>query len=98
MEVGSQRNQEEKASIYLIYYVFKLTKTLCGQFLVSLRSLFVSLFLTFVCIFEIIRCIVKSLITTSTYFFCNTNEKRKLEKSFLDARVWVSKSVHQSPK
>lgn len=41
--------------------------------------------------FEKIRCIVKLLTATSTYFCWNTAEKRKLEKCFLGARAWAPK-------
>ena len=71
-------------------------------FCFKLICLIVFLFCLHFCIlshFEIIRCIVKSLITNSTYFFCwNTTEKRKLEKCFLGGRVWMLKWVYQSPK
>ena len=51
-------------------------------------------------LFKIIRSIVKLLITTSTYFFIETQlKKRKLKKCFLGARVWAFKPpVYWSPK
>ena len=49
--------------------------------------------------FEIIRCIVKLLIATLTYFFVEIQlKKRKLEKCFLGARVWAPKPIYWSPK
>ena len=48
--------------------------------------------------FETNRCIVKSLIATSTFFFLKPTEKRKLEKWFLGARVWTPKPAYRFPK
>ena len=48
-----------------------------------------------------LRCIVKSLIATSTYFWLKYNrKKRKLELCFLGTRVWgpQPKLVYQSLK
>ena len=48
----------------------------------------------------LIRCVVKSLISTSMYFALKYNQKkrRKLEKYFLGAKVWMPKLVYRSPK
>ena len=52
--------------------------------------------------YQLIRCIMKSLIATSTYFLLKYNwkkkKKKKLEKFFLGTRAWAPKLVHWSPK
>ena len=73
------------------------------QILLSLQPicLIVFLFCLHFCIlshFEIIRCIAKSLIATSTYFLLEYNWKKKTWKVFLGARVWEPKLVYRSPK
>ena len=70
------------------------------QFLFSVGRFFFFLFFPSVCSFvflshlEIIRCFVKSLIATSTYFFMKCNWKKE---TFLGARVWMTKPICRSP-
>ena len=73
-------NENAFVDSFFFRFYFKLSHCL------SLLSAFLSTFLS-VCHFEIIRCILKSLIATSTYFCWNT---RKLEKSFLGAQTGIS--------
>ena len=67
----------------------KHLRDVCWQFLLSLRHLFVSLahlFCLHFCLlshFEIIRCIVKSLVATSTYFLLKYNWQNKTWKVIL---------------
>ena len=48
--------------------------------------------------FEIIRCTVKLLVATPTYFFVEVQLKRKLKMCFFGVRVWAPKPVCQSSK
>ena len=72
------------------------------SFLFSFIYLFIYLFIHICLLFcllshsKIIRSIVKSLITTSTYFLLK--QLRKRENCFLGTRVWAPKLVYQSPK
>ena len=74
-----------KANTRVIYYVVKWMKTLSLKFLsLRLLCLIVFLFCLHFCIlnpFEIIRCIVKSLIATSTFFFIEIQLKKENLKS-----------------
>ena len=79
--------KKKKVNICVIYYVFNWTRNFRRQFLLLLRPLFVTLFLSCLhfCLlrhFEIIRCFVKSLIATSTYFLLIYNRKTKTWKVF----------------
>ena len=53
---------------------------------------------TFLNHFKMIRCIVKPLIATSTFFCWNTSEKRVHKKCFSSTTVWLPKLVYWSRK
>ena len=86
----------KRKSKYLNDLLINQLKHFCWQFLLFLRPcLIVFLFCLHLCIlslFEIISCIVKSLIVTSTFAEIQL-KKGNLKGVFLGAKAWVPKLV-----
>ena len=86
--------KKEKVNTRVIYYVIKWMKTLSFRFDLCLIVFLICLHFYILSHFEIIRCIVKSLNATSTYFLFKYNWKKKTWKLLLHARVWAP-NIHQ---
>ena len=93
----------KKVNTCMIYYVVISMKQFPWLFLLLLQPLcLIVLFCLHFCIlshFEIIRCIVKSLIATSMKFFFKNNWKMKTwEKKFFGHQGSGTQTVYWSPK
>ena len=103
-------NSRRKSEHFCDLLCIKINEnTFIANFFLHFPVFFFSFFLFFCLqfcllnLFEIIRCFVKSLSTTSTYFLMKHNWKNKTWFFFFfwgvgGTRIWVAKPVYWSPK